>query len=160
LPDGRLHPVTVRRAGRERALPAPGWSRSGTPETVAATRLRRLIDVAATDGAGLDPTATLAPDGRSVAIRLEPPAAGPLADPDHRPALRISVAGLDAEGEVAVRHRTLAPAALPTGEPWALTIGAGELPADHTPAAVLIEDLTTGIWGAAVVGAPESPAGD
>lgn len=159
LPDGRLHPVTVRRAGRERALPAPGWSRSGTPESVAAARLRRLIDVAAADGAELATTAVLAADGNSVRLELEPPAGGPLADPDHRPALRISLAGLDAEGEVAIHHRTLAPAALPVGEPWTLTLGAGELPVDHTPAAVLVEDLTTGVWGAAVVTPPKPQSG-
>lgn len=158
LPDGEVHPVTVSR-GRGRSLPAPAWSRSGTPDTVAEARLRRLIDVAATDGADLAPTATLAPNGSAVALRLDPPAGGPLSDPDHRPLLRISLAGLDPDGDVTVRHRTLAPEALPTDGPWTLTVGAGELPADHIPAAVLVEDLLTGIWGAAVVTLPPARTG-
>jgi hypothetical protein len=159
-PDGRFHPVAVRRAGRERPLPAPAWARAGTPETVAAARLRRLLATGEAAGATLAVTAAAEPaavpalrgeTARGLTVRLVPPADGPLADPDREPVLRASLAAVGPDGEVALRHRSLASAALAAGEPWTFRFDAADLPPGHEPAAVLVEDLATGLWGVAVV---------
>ena len=148
-PDGGLHPLTVRRDGRERPLPAPAWARAGTPETVAAARLRRLLATGETAGSTLVVTADAAPGG-AVHLRLVPPAHGPLADPDHQPVLRVSLAALGPDGETAIRHRAPDSASLTAGEPWVYRF-AVDLQPGHEPAAVLVEDLSSGLWGAAVV---------
>jgi hypothetical protein len=153
-PDGGLHPVAVRRAGRERPLPAPGWARAGTPETVAAARLRRLLETGAVEGGTLAVAAALDPSTSAVTVRLAPPGSGPLADPDHQPVLRASLAALGPEGEAAVRHHVPPPPALAAGEAWSFRFDAGDLPPGHQPAAVLVEDLASGLWGIAVVPAP------
>jgi len=149
-PDGGLHPVAVRRTGGERPLPAPAWARAGTPETVAAARLRRLLATGDAAGATLAVTAGAGP-AAAVTVRLVPPADGPLADPDHQPVLRASLAALGPDGETALRHRNLGPASLAAGEPWSYRFDAAGFPPGHEPAAVLVEDLATGLWGFAVV---------
>jgi hypothetical protein len=128
---------------------------------VAAARLRRLLATGeAAEGATL--TVASAPAGeagagaasaedRAVLVRLVPPAAGPLADPDHQPVLRVSLAALGPDGHATVVHRLPDPAGFTAGEPWTYRIDAADLPSDHEPAAVLVEDLSSGLWGVTVV---------
>jgi len=148
-PDGGLHPVSVRLDDRGRRLPAPAWSRSGTPETVAAARLHRLLATGEAAGATLAASAASEPGG-ALNLRLVPPAHGPLTDPDHQAVLRVSLSTLGPDGETAIRHRAPAAAALTAGEPWVYRF-AVDLPPGHEPAAVLVEDLSSGLWGVTVV---------
>jgi hypothetical protein len=130
-------------------LPAPAWSRSGTPETVAAARLHRLLATGEAAGATLAASAASEPGG-ALNLRLVPPAHGPLTDPDHQAVLRVSLSTLGPDGETAIRHRAPAAAALTAGEPWVYRF-AVDLPPGHEPAAVLVEDLSSGLWGVTVV---------
>lgn len=153
-PAGGLRPLAVELHRLGLALRAPGFSRSGTPGSVAAARLRRLLDDGAVTGTTLPVSATWITGGvwgGTLRVSLDQ---GMLADPGRRVLLRLSLAtgGPDDDPEVppaSVRHLDPVDVELAAGGPWIadLTI---DSPAGHTSVAVLVEDLIRGDWGAAL----------
>ena len=124
---------------RRGAIGHPAWTRSSTPQEVATARLLRLVDDElrsdAIDAGELELAAARREDG-SIDVGALVAAAGL-----DSPSLRLSTAAGTAQGGlVPVEHRALDNAET-------LTI---EVPDAAEFVAVLVEDLETGAWGAAL----------
>lgn len=156
LPDGALHPLRARLASGK-ALHAPAWARSSTPDTVAAARLRGLLDGASTAAGNLSLRGRLVPgaagDRLSAHLTLPPPA------PGETPGLalpRVSLATGDPEGALTVHHLLLPPQPAEAGGRLAYetTLALAE---DQEWVAVEIEDLVSGCWGARIFEPEDTP---
>jgi len=168
LPDGRLHAAQALRAGTSEPIPSTGLVRFGTPLAVAAARARRLLDDIPAQG-DLPVTAAFLPaEGESgtgdgprgllLALRADLSERGGQAGMAH---MRVTLAVPGAEGETRVIHfgpelvdpvptrpwgwELRRPVTLPgrTGSPS----GAGP---DGVWGTVVVEELLTGAWGAAL----------
>ncbi len=159
-PDGALHPLEVRCERRGCELRAPAWARSGTPDEVAAARIRRWLADDDFEGT-LEVRARLVPGSHRIAAELELPgvAAG---EDGEGPALRLTLGYGDPESIAEVRHERRVPREIEGEERWSVEVGFSPdlLPAEGSRGvAVGVEHLATGRWGAAVVELPEASGG-
>jgi hypothetical protein len=169
-PAGRERPIAVSLAGNALDVRTARWVRSSTPEALAAARLRRLLDgddvagslpISATILASPPPAAGLAsgsdtaetgvaPEPLVLLARASPAGA---ADPAASGPVRVSFAWSDAAGRVEVKHRLLDAG---EADAWlrqrTLRLTAPPPAAGRPRIALMIEDLASEIWGAAVAG--------
>lgn len=147
-PRGQALPLEIEFGGVTR-IAYPAWTRSSTPEEVATARLLRLVDAELRDATSDDGEIDLA-NSRSEDGSLDLATALAAAQLDH-PQLRLSTApGSLADGLTGpVEHRVL--------ESDELHL---EVPAGADFLALVVEDLETGSWGAALWGTGEAPAQD
>lgn len=155
VPEGTLHPIEVRCKRRGCQLAVPAWARNGTPDPLAAARLRRWLADDQYEGA-LDVEARLVPASGGYALegRIEVPetAGGEAGE------LRLTLGFGDPEAIGAVRHVRLEALREAGGRRWSFHTGvdADELPAvGPRGVAVIAELLESGAWGGTVVGLPE-----
>lgn len=156
-PDGTLHPLEVRCRRRGCDLFSPAWARSGTPDEVAAARVRRWLAEDEFEGQ-LDVAARPVPGGHRIAVELALPGIGAGED-GGAPALRLTLGFGDPESITAVRHERRAAHALEGEGKWGLEIDYDPdlLPAEGSRGVVVaVEHLATGRWGATVVELPEA----
>ena len=155
-PDGELHSLEALFKGGERRLAHPGWARSSTPAPVAAARARRLLTGTPTGGT-LELDAEMV--GEQIRLAVEPPrredAVDELADETdeaEETTLRLTLAYGGPDTEPTVEHR---PLGVQTGreETWNYQLGV-EAPEDFTWLVLLVEDLSTGDWGASLLELP------
>ncbi len=182
-PDGALRPLTLRLGRSGFQTRYPGWARSATPETVAAARLRRLLEEPGrSDSQGelelrlaWHPIEGRPAEGRPAEGRpaegrpaeggssgmlaavlelapllLEDELAIADAEPPREALLRVSVGFGGPNSVPAVAHRRAVRWQL-GGQAtwtWADDVDPGD---EHTWIALLVEDLTSGRWGAAVI---------
>ena len=174
-PAGEPRAVEVRSARAGTAVRAPGWAGTVSPGSVAAVRVRRLLEGELPDEGALPVEAAFeaAPQGVGeglLTVRIEEPAF-PGEEPDEPSApragggiLRATVGIGRAGREPLVFHREVPnPLAAPAGEaadedgllriPLALPEGA------ESRVAVLVEELPAGRWGAAFATYLEPEAG-
>jgi tetratricopeptide (TPR) repeat protein len=157
LPDGQLAPLELRFKGVGDRLIFPAWSRNGTPETVSAARLRRLLEAEGEEDflpvlpSGepillanliLDPEAQ---DKGSLHLRLHLGKATDSLSPPMVP--RLSLAFSKVDETVSIEHRLLTVERL-EGTVWEETVPL-TVPVDTARLAVVVEDLIGGTWGAA-----------
>ena len=159
--DGRLHEIGVRCLRKKCRIEGPEWTRSGTPEEVAAMRIRRMWQAEELIEGALALDARLVPiaGGEANRYRLEATLTAPEGlgggEGAGRTTVRMSLGTGDFEDVGAVRHETRE---VTRGEAtWYLTSEI-VLPPEHEEVAVLVEHLETGAWGARLVEPPKEPA--
>jgi tetratricopeptide (TPR) repeat protein len=148
-PDGSLRQVEVRHPASGLALRAPRWNRSGTPATVAAARVRTLLQGELVEGElGVDVLLEAAGPGGSQArllALLEPP---PPAEPGTTSSFRLTIGSGLPDRPASIRHEMVDwPTAAGEMPGWAVAAPAEATAGAEVWIAVLVEDLTTGRWG-------------
>ncbi len=157
LPAGTLRPVEVRCKRRGCRLNAPGWARSGTPDGVAAARMRHWLASDQFEGE-LDVKARLLPGSPvsgpySIEAEVKIP---PGLSEDHGAKLRASLGFGNPESIATIQHVRLEPRKADGGS-WTFQTGLASeaLPAtSQRGVIVLVEHMATGDWGATVVELP------
>lgn len=160
---GEIRSVEVKLSGEARSgrggepvIRARGWTADATPESMSALRARRFLGEKAEEG-DLLISAAVRPEAPgvepSVIVQYDPPEVA-AATGEPMP-LRVSVAVADPTGEAAVLHHGLDPDGIAErvlaagGEASLLEL---PLPAGidvDAPIVVVLEDLSSGRWGAA-----------
>jgi len=165
-PDGRLHAAHVLRAADGKPVPAVGDLRFGTPRSVVSARARSLLDDVPAGGNLPVTAALLAPEeepgegpgdgGETVlTLRADPSA---LTAPPAAAILRVTLAMPESDGAIRVirfEPESLDPAPR-TAWGWQLRrpIAAG---ADAGWGVVVVDELSTGAWGAALAQGDRDP---
>ncbi|MCB1036093.1 MAG: VWA domain-containing protein [Acidobacteria bacterium] len=154
LPPAENQEVTVRSRRREVQLRAPRWTGSTLPTAVSAARVRRLL-AGDLEGGSVDLAAVLVRNAEgSDEARLEaradlglrPELQEGASDPGEA-RLRITVAPGDRLGPLSLSHHYESVAE--SREPWSYGTGL-TLPVEADRVVLVVEDLVTGSWGAAL----------
>ncbi|HYG63349.1 MAG TPA: hypothetical protein VEL74_12265, partial [Thermoanaerobaculia bacterium] len=147
IPDGSLRRVEVRLPSSKVPLRGPRWVMASTPEGLAAARARLLAGGTSMTGGAVPVEARL--EGKELRLRLPalPATAAAPAGP-----VRISVA-FDNRSEV--KHTVVPEADL--GKAWQTTLRI-QPPTGARKAAVVVEDLARGRWGATALDLTAAPA--
>lgn len=138
--DGQLHRVEVRLPSATTPLRGPLWVRSASPEGIDAARARLLAGGAPVSGTDLQLTATV--DAGGLRLRVPP---SMIATKAPAGPVRVSIA-FDNRSEV--RHTVLPDVSF--AKAWEHTL-ALQPPSGAKRAGVVVEDLSRGAWGGAVV---------
>jgi tetratricopeptide (TPR) repeat protein len=147
IPDGELHPVTARLGKRTYRADAPRWTRSGTPEPIAALRARQALSGDEAGDGGLEVAARRDPESPgAVQVSVAPPPAADGQEP-RQVRYRITFAAGNQVDPPTVTHHLQDPEPQDPTQPWShdhpLAIPPG------AQAVTVIEDLHTGRWGTA-----------
>jgi tetratricopeptide (TPR) repeat protein len=150
LATGELFPVSVSFERAESELVAPGWARSATPRTVAEARVRRMLAGDLPQG-DLELRATFEPDAEgSRSGHVTVTFAGGRPFPEGQEAL-LRVTWAAGAPDVMARVWSSRPEAVAEAPAEWFERHALTLAPDESLASVLVEDLYSGRWGAAVV---------
>ena len=151
-PQGRIQDLEVALLGSALELRHPRRARSGTPETVAAARARRLAsgDLVAGD---LKVRAALASKSEEVETLLVEVDRESLAGEDtgDRPIrVRVTLATGGPDGVPTVNHKRIEIASGQDDDPWRYRASIAKLGAEEW-LVVVVENVETGRWGAALI---------
>ena len=147
IEPGTLAPLAVELVDRPPRVTHPAWARAGTPETVTEARLRQLLASHSVDP-DRDEGLRVELDTRDGALWLTTPGAeaAEATTSTNLATLRVSILA-ESESGRALEHQVLLRDQVAAGAP--LTLPALTAPIQRL--AVVVENLVSGAWGAAVV---------